>query len=396
MKNDIMKMRLPAFFCFAFIALWRLCPAADPPSPDIDSIFDFPDAQVTKEEKKRAQETAAKEGLLAESSLPEAVRAMLDRLTVFEEIVNTILVRRVNPLRTAAKDHLLALADKSSGAAKLDCVLLAKYIEGCPIDKTLDPGSVALTATNKEKGEQWNRNGKLWNELLPNGSIRRIWADGRWQWLNKQRTILLIDYFGGNSAELVALRASGLIEGWAFNNESKNGWEVMRTELPKADLRKPAPDGLRILGETAKAENAARLKASTDIAQRRLAVSTWLVNQAKTAPPEPAKKILARAASLGGAPGTKLWEKADRIAGIWPMDDGRKFEFRLDGQVAIDGKTGKATWVWAKYRNWNTALVRFGKPDDPSECWLVRINTKEPGRLYVHTPTKSSVVHAQW
>jgi hypothetical protein len=300
-------------------------------------------------------------------------------------------------LRTAAKDGLLALADKSEGAAKLDCVALAKYVEGCPIEKILDPGSVALTATGMDKGEQWNRNGKLWNELLPNGSIRKIWTTGRWQWLNKQRTILLIDYYGGNYADLVTLRASGLIEAWAVSNDTRTaGWEVKRTALPKAELRKPAPDGIRILTEAAKAEQAVRVKAAKEIAERRTAVSAWLVTQAKTAAPDVAKKILVRAASLSAAPGTTLWDKADRLAGTWPIDEGRLFEFRPDGNVAINGQTGKATWVWAKHRNWNTALIRFGKPDDPTECWFARINTKEPGRLYVNSPTKSSVVQMRW
>ncbi|HWB06373.1 MAG TPA: hypothetical protein VG796_25340 [Verrucomicrobiales bacterium] len=390
-----MKIIVP--FCFILMTICGACLAADSLPADPNDLFDFPDSEATKEEKKKAQETVAKDGLLAEVSLPEPVRAMLDRLTVFEEIENTIVVRHVTPLRTAAKDGLLALADKSEGAAKLDCVALAKYVEGCPIEKILDPGSVALTATGMDKGEQWNRNGKLWNELLPNGSIRKIWTTGRWQWLNKQRTILLIDYYGGNYADLVTLRASGLIEAWAVSNDTRTaGWEVKRTALPKAELRKPAPDGIRILTEAAKAEQAVRVKAAKEIAERRTAVSAWLVTQAKTAAPDVAKKILVRAASLSAAPGTTLWDKADRLAGTWPIDEGRLFEFRPDGNVAINGQTGKATWVWAKHRNWNTALIRFGKPDDPTECWFARINTKEPGRLYVNSPTKSSVVQMRW
>lgn len=390
-----MKIFVP--ICFLLMAMHGACLAADSLPADPNDLFDFPDSEVTKEEKKKAQETVAKDGLLADASLPEPVRAVLDRLTVFEEIENTIVVRHVTPLRTAAKDRLLALSDKSEGAVKLDCVALAKYVEGCPIEKTLDPGSVALTAAGMDKGEQWNRNGKLWNELLPNGSIRKIWTTGRWQWLNKQRTILLIDYYGGNYADLLTLRASGLIEAWAVSNDTRTaGWEVKRTALPKAELRKPAPDGIRILTEAAKAEQAVRTKAAKEIAERRTAVSAWLVTQAKTAATDISKKILARAASLSTAPGTALWDKADRLAGKWPIDEGRRFEFRPDGNVAINGQTGKATWVWAKHRNWNTALIRFGKPDDPTECWFARINTKEPGRLYVNSPTKSSVVQMRW
>ena len=58
---------------------------------------------------------------------------------------------------------------------------------------------------------------------------------------------------------------------------------------------------------------------------------------------------------------------------------------RLDGTVVINGQKNKAVWKWAKAKNYTTAVVLFGNRDDPSDIWVVRTPSKEPGVLRIAT-----------
>lgn len=93
--------------------------------------------------------------------------------------------------------------------------------------------------------------------------------------------------------------------------------------------------------------------------------------------------------------GSSQIERAERMAGVWLMADGRKLELLPDGTVTLNSQPAKATWIRAKERHWNTALIRFGNPDDPADVWMARISSKEPGSLWINSRDKSSVATLQ-
>jgi len=205
-----------------------------------------------------------------------------------------------------------------------------------------------------------------------------------------------VDYLNSNYCDVVFLKSSDALEGWAVSSDTKKtGWQVKRKAPSRGTARKPPLDGMRLVNEAAKAEGALRAASAAEVSKRRIGVANWLTEQAKSAPPAAAMKILTRSNELRAAPGAKQIERAERMAGVWLLADGRKLELLSDGTVTLNGKSSNVTWVWAKERNWNTALIRFGNPEDPADVWMARISSKEPGSLWVNSRDKSSVASRQ-
>lgn len=355
----------------------------EPANPDPTGIFEDSELDVPKAEEKKARETVAKKELEADAALPDDVRRTLDRLTVFELVENTVLGKRVGAVRATLCEQLLELAH-AAREAKADGVAVAKYVEDLPSEEPLRPEKIAIGAQPGDDTMIWNDDkGTLWNTLLPNGRIEKISNDGRWKWLNPQRTIFLVDYYGNSIADIVTLKSPGAMEASAF---SSNGgrWQVRRSSVSAA-VRKPPPYALGVLAEAARSEAELREHAAREIATRRKSVAAWLEEKAKTAPPAAIGRILDHSRSLTPAGGRKWPSRSERIAGTWNVEDGKKLELRLDGTVVINGQKNKAIWKWAKAKNYTTALVLFGNPDDPSDIWVVRTPSKEPGVLRIAT-----------
>ena len=148
-------MRTLVLFTCAVLAAGGVFAAEEPVNPDPTGIFDSSELNVPKEEEKKAQEKLEKDDLKAGSALPEPVRRMLDRLTVFEVVEKSVLAKRIQPLRAALKDKLLALSDKAAEQAKADIIGLAKHVEGLAADEELRPENITLSAGHDEGGGVW-------------------------------------------------------------------------------------------------------------------------------------------------------------------------------------------------------------------------------------------------
>jgi len=380
-------MRTLVLLTCALITTGRVSGAEEPVNPDEKGIFDFSELDVPKEEEKKAQETLEKDDRKADATLPEAVRRMLDRLTVFEVVEKDVLGKRIAPLRTALKDKLIALSDKAAGQVKVDLIGLAKYVEGLAVEDVLKPESITLTAESGEGAGVWAANGKYWAECRPDGSIGGGWA-GTWRWLNKQRTFLLVEFPEHNHVDLLMLSSPMALEAPGFNNIGHR-YRFSRKTAAAGTGRKPAAEGLDAVSGTAEAEMVLRSQANQDIAKRREGVARWLVEQAKAAPPAAAAKVLAEAGNLNPQIKGKPVGDAGRFAGVWLMDNRSKLEFRPDGTVKCS-KPGKATWIPAKVHNRGTAYILFGKPDDPTDIWIARVSNFEAGVLRIYTRDKIS------
>lgn len=360
--------------------------AEEPVNPDPQGIFDFSD--VPKAEEKKAEETAEKQDLLADEALPQDVQRMLNRLSVFEVVENSVLTKRIAPLRAALGENLLALSNKAAGQAKIDYITIAKSIEGLPLEEPMRPEMINLTPISPGGGDLWYRNDKLWNTFLPNGRIVKKDSEGTWRWLNKQHTLILIDFWERDWSYVITLKSPSDTKAALFGTTGSH-FKLTR-DTPKGETaRKPPPDALRLIAETAKLELAAREQTTKEIEGKRTSVSKWLIEKAKESPPDAAVKMLASASALSIPAGTTQLERAERLAGVWRLPDGRKLEFRPDGNLLIDGKSGKATWSWSKIRNWSYPIILLGKQGDPSEAWLGRFSSKDPGILRITTSDRN-------
>lgn len=362
------------------LAFGRVCFAEESKDSGI-GLFDFSQLDVPKEEEKKARDKAEKGEMLAEATLPDEVRRMLDRLTTYEVVVHEISTRRTVTLRKSLKDKLLALSEKGLAAEKADCVALAKIVEELSPEEPLTPESVKLFSGTAE-GERWNVKGKEWNEFLPNGRIEKKWTDGTWHWINRQRTIFLVDYDNGGYSDAVILPSPAAKEAKAFNHNGEP--KRLSRDAPSrafSTVKKPGSEALRLLSETSKQEAGLHDTASQDIVARRRGVAQWLLGKAKTATPAASAIILARARELEAAPAPALLDGNSVLAGVWQLDDGKKLEFKPDGSVIMNGQADKAAWQWAKARSRGKALLLWGKPGEATDAWFVRRSTKEPGVL---------------
>jgi hypothetical protein len=66
-----------------------------------------------------------------------------------------------------------------------------------------------------------------------------------------------------------------------------------------------------------------------------------------------------------------------------------------DGKVVISGKFGQATWLLSSARNRGTAFILFGSPDDPTDIWVTRISSTEPGVLRTYSKDKATSARMQ-
>ncbi len=385
---------IPAFGCLMHLVVRVALAADEPVNPDPGGIFDFSELDVPKEEEKKARETIEKEELQADVAYPEEVRNMLDRLTVYLMIQDEIIVRRTEPVRQQLQKSLLGLAEQNGGQVKADCLALATYVEGLPLTEQLRPEAILLPADTNATGDHWFRKDKSWNEFLPDGKIVEKWTPGTWRWVNKQKTILLVDYTQRGHADVVMLSTPAVTEARCFNNQGDH-WVVKRKSQPLPPGRKPGTGGLRLVYQSAKEESAIREKAATDTARCRAGVARWLIHQSKSAPRDVSNKILMRAAELQAPPAARLIEWADLMSGLWLVEDGTRFELKPDGQVIFNGQPGKATWQWSKTRTRATALILFGKTGEATGAMFARRSNKEPGVLRVTTLDKALMARRQ-
>jgi hypothetical protein len=317
------------------------------------------------------------------------VQQMLDRLTTYEVVVGEIIARRMAPLRAALKDKLLALSLTGKATAKADCVALAKLIEDFPAQEPLNPPALALPATAASAGDRWNLKGGFWNEFLTNGKIVKLWTDGTWRWMNRQKTILLLDYTQAAHADVMFLPSAGAKTAKVINNFGARE-PVVRQNAPAGAGRAPAAEGMRLVMETGTQEAEVRENAAKEIEKRRTGVARWLTEKAKTAAPAVAGKILVHAKALEPSQkGAKHLDGASALAGVWHLQDGRKMEFKPDGTVTLSDRNTPATWQWAKTQARSTALILFGKTGEATEAWLARRATSEPGVLRLTLPDKN-------
>nr|AIA10872.1 unknown Function [uncultured bacterium] len=380
------RMKVLLVLTGVFISLVSV-PAQVPLPPEAKGgIFDFDDVPAADQEK--AKEEMKKQELEADASLPQNVRDMLDRLTQYQLILEEITQRRVQPLRQALKERLAALVERSSGEEKVSAQTLADYVTALPLSDALN---AAAASSEPAAVDSWvDTKGKHWNTFLSNTRIKRNWTDGRWSWQNRQKTILLVDYWGGSIADVVILASPMATEADVFNSNGER-WKIRRNPRPPSSAKKAGGEGLRFIQETAAAEQGQRDKSAAELASRKAAVLKWLGEQAKTATPAVAAKIRseafsinpAAAAAAAGAGRTRA--KAHYFGGVWAMQDGRRMELKPDGAVTLNGKPAGASWDWCKDRNSTTALIKFGSPDAPSDVWIIRRSSSEDGVIRVAT-----------
>ena len=87
----------------------------------------------------------------------------------------------------------LSSTGRTAAAAALE-----KYVADLRPRKTLRPESAVA---DPDAGERWNDlKGRESNMFRPDGRIKRQWTDGRWHWINRNRTMMLVDYWGGSIA----------------------------------------------------------------------------------------------------------------------------------------------------------------------------------------------------
>jgi|GEM_PF-2841388 len=344
-------------------------------------LFDFSDLDVKdKDDEKKAKELAKEQELEAAQSLPEQVRRILDRLTVFELVETSVLGKKLQPMRRVVQDKLIGIADDQPEPAKSACIGLSKQIEEQPLEEALPADGAA---THASEDVLWETKGRPWALFHASGYMND--TAGEWYAVNRRRTIFVADWYGGPHADVLILASPAATEAEVFNVDGSR----FRAKRAKASgAPRPAPVlptvALKLLKESAKSEAALRIASASAVAEKRTKVSRWLVEEAKAAAPAAAKEMLAIAASFNAPKGGKQLERASRLAGVW-RDGTQTLEFRPDGAVLVNGRPGKLTWTWAKARNWGTFLVLTGDPAEPSDIWSVRLSSKDPTTLRITT-----------
>ncbi|HWB04950.1 MAG TPA: hypothetical protein VG796_18115 [Verrucomicrobiales bacterium] len=377
-------MKFPVIFAGLLSLSAVLCPS--PCAAEVVDGSDFFDFDKVKEEdKKKAEAEMEKQEMAADNALPANVREMLDKFTKYQLIEQEIVEHRVKPLREALTAKLSTLAERSSGAEQTAAKNLSKYVTELPLKKRLRP---ERAIADPNSGERWNdANGREWLVLQQDGYIRGGGARGPWRWLNPQRTLLLIDYWGGSVAHVLVLASPGAMEAQAFDSQGEK-WKVKRHQAVTAAAKGPSAEGMKLLQESAKTEAVIRDQSEASIAQRRARVTQWLLDQTASLLPADAVKVRNEAASLAAPKGAvRIRSKASLFDGVYAMPDGRRLEMKPDGSVILNGRPAGATWDWCKDANSTTTLIRFGKEADPSDVWIVRRSGGEKGVIRIATRT---------
>ncbi|HEX2748173.1 MAG TPA: hypothetical protein VHM91_09270 [Verrucomicrobiales bacterium] len=385
-----MKLSLTLFSALLFLAAALPSPAEDELSEEDKALFD--DIQVTKEEETKARERLDKTEAPAQpqSSLPEGVSRVLDRLAVYEASLDGITDEAIVVARKAVGAQMISLSNITPEPAKTALIVSAKNIEGLKPDIELP-----LAGTGDELPGEWiyeKRKGRDSRWFYRDGSIKTNWSKGSWHWLNSSNRIAIVDYASRDYVDVMRLIVKPgkppTIEAFNLNDH----WTLAKGQTEEGDAPPPM-ESSRIL--TAARANEAKVRTNTlkQTREKRERVAVWLVAKAKTSEPETAKLMLARAAALR-ATGTqaapaKVLREADTFRGKVFLDNKqRTWEFLPDGTVKSKGSSW-GSWDWAKASG-NSCLVLYsGAPQKAETAFLVNLSEFSSGKLHFNSFTES-------